>query len=64
LIFNRFLHQSTDVKDQHKTKGKRLKINKLKVPFRLVLTENVSACTDWKRQWGFRGQRLLGEYSI
>ena len=33
LIFNRFLPQSTDVKDQHKTKGKRLKINKLKVPF-------------------------------
>jgi len=33
LVFNRFLPQPTDAKGQHKTEGKRLKTNKLKVPF-------------------------------
>jgi len=38
LFYNRFVPQPTDVKDQHKTKGKQLKTNKFKVPFQ--------ACTD------------------
>jgi len=40
--FHSIFARPTDVKDQHKNKGKRLKINKLKIPFRHVLTENVS----------------------
>ncbi len=32
LVFNRFSPQPTDVIDQHKTKRKQLKTNKLKVP--------------------------------
>jgi len=57
------LSQPIDVIDQLKNKGKRLIFNILiatHTPFRSVLTENNCACTDWKLQRGFRGQRFFG----